>query len=116
MNATRTEGPVVEECNGWKNYETWAIYSWMLEHDHNTLDYWHKKARRFYKRAKERDGCSREVVATTALEFAIKKEHLQKMPSVTGVYADLIANALQKVDYRRIAEHFIEPLTNNDEA
>lgn len=81
------------QYNGWTNYETWNVKLW-IDNDEGSQNYWLEAAR-------EADGNARD------LADRLKDEHVESMPAVTGVYADLLKSALDEVDWREIAEALI---------
>ena len=73
--------------NGWKNYETWATYFWLTK-DENKYSYW--KA-------------IRADVNRQQLAERLKDTFKIAVPLETGLYADLLGNALNEVDWSAIA-------------
>lgn len=87
---------MADTYNGWKNYETWLVKLWM---DNEEVTY------KFYKAMAE----TYVGAEYAAYEFgqAIKNDIVNDQPVFTGVYADLLTAALDKVDFFEIAESYL---------
>ncbi len=100
-------------CNGWTNYETWNVALW-LGNEEGTQRYWSDRAQ------EEWDGASgdedrRYDASINALSDALEDEFsdgadalLEGAKQTASVWADLLAAALSEVNWREIAEHFLE--------
>lgn len=92
--------------NGWTNYETWNVKLWM-DNDEGSSRYWDRMAR-------EDAGSHTKEDATHYLTKEIESHHREFMPEVTGVYADLLGSALDKVNWYEIAEGMIEDVWDDE--
>jgi hypothetical protein len=86
-----------EGYNGWTNYPTWAINLWLSNDEE------------LYEQANEivRDAGSRYNCAQALEAFADELNELAGTPT-EGFPADIYGWALGQVDWREIAEHWIE--------
>src|SRR2546422_173393 len=96
--------------NGWSNYETWNVKLW-IDNDEGSYEYWRERTLEAWGSSEE--DCSypsqtREDSANCILAAALKDEHEENTPTVTGVYADLLNAALSAVDWHEIATAMIE--------
>lgn len=91
--------------NGWKNYETWLAALW-IDND-GSSDYWRDRAAELLKK-----NDTREVIAIIADElkegFNGESYRLTEQFNGSGFWVDLIDGALAQINWREIAEHFLE--------
>lgn len=113
--------------NGWTNYETWNVKLWM-DNDQGSDAYYREVAQEVYDDAEASKIFTKEERATLNLSDRLKDEYEEAMCEMlkeTGkecsVWADLLGAALSEVNWREIAEHFIdevdkdEPETDDEE-
>tara|TARA_E500000305_G_C4011451_1_gene233048 strand:- start:1357 stop:1758 length:402 start_codon:yes stop_codon:yes gene_type:complete len=86
--------------NGWTNYETWACNLWFCSFDFTDLMYIF-------------DGCEDKGDILNTIEDYIKdyvEEFVEDAtPSNThGFIQDMINSAIQEIDFRDIAEHYVD--------
>lgn len=86
--------------SGWTNYETWAVNLWMTN-DQGSQDHWIQRA---------------ENLTARELMNELKNTHEEYIPdSISGLYSDLLVGALDNVNWREIAEHWVEGSKDEDE-
>ena len=95
--------------NGWTNYETWNVALW-LDNEQGSYGYWTEAAEQAVNNA---DGDKDD--AAIALAGMLESEHKDAMPEVTGVFADLLGAALDAVNWREIAEHYVSDVEVENE-
>ena len=84
--------------NGWTNYETWNVALWWGEN--GMSGYWIGEAEEMLEADDSDD-------VAVQLADRMKSETINEMPEVTGMYADLLKAALDEVNWREIAEHYV---------
>lgn len=89
--------------NGWKNYETWAVYCWLSNEEQTENE----------MQSLARDACEGELLDDSDRESAVNtladqiKDNLQDgMPELDGMWGDLLGAAFSEVDWYEIAEHY----------
>ena len=101
--------------NGWRNYETWLTNLW-LSNDQGSYEYWREQAREACRHAKATDFLTREQVARRNLAEQLKDEVEECSPCLdAGLYSDLLNAALSDIDWREVAEAFLEDITDESE-
>lgn len=86
--------------NGWTNYETWNVALW-IDNDQGSQEYWIERATELVKENGKEDSVS-------DLADEIQGQHEDNCPEVMGCYADLLNAALAAVDWRELAEHYMD--------
>lgn len=94
-----------KEYNGWYNYETWVVNLWM-DNDEGSQSYWREQAEECVK-VDGREG------AVSSLEDLMKEYHDERAEEIfgsnqCGVLSDLMGAALSEVNWREIAQHWVE--------
>ena len=81
-----------EKYNGWTNYETWVVNLWIGE----SQDFW--------------DDITSSSDSVADIANMLKDYHMEDNPLVdnANVYTDLLGGALSSVNWREIAQHFID--------
>jgi hypothetical protein len=87
------------EYNGWYNYETWLFNLW---HDDAFADD-AAEAHRHSKGTEDAIDQLADAIEAFAEEFVAPKEG-------HGFATDIMNSALQEINYREIAKHYIEQL------
>jgi len=92
---------------GWANRETWTV-NLGLSKDESCAAYIDEQAREIIGECLERDHDADE--ATTSLAEAIQEHVEENAPPAAELYADLLASALEDVDWNEIAAHYVSAL------
>jgi hypothetical protein len=100
-----------ETYEGWTNRETWLVKLWM-DNDESCHDFWYEQTEAFLEGATSNDAVEL-ADASYCLAKALQAHHNDDdavmLGSVSGtVYADLIATALARVNWREIATSMVE--------
>ena len=93
--------------NGWTNYETWAVNLWMSDSEMQA-GYWQGVAEAIVSEYSDESEVDHLAQATRELAEQMKNEYQSEMPEVSGVWADLLGSAIERVDWREIAAHLVE--------
>jgi hypothetical protein len=93
-----------ETYNGYTNYQTWLVSVWM-DNDEGVHDHWIEIAKEEYSRAEESKYLSKLQDAKCNLAELLKDYHEDGMSElrIDGLYADLLNDALECVDWIEIA-------------
>lgn len=97
------------QYNGWTNYETWNVKLW-LDNEQSTQEMCAEYAREAWSNAEGNRYSSRSQVARAALSESIKAFVEDNAPQVESMYADLLNAAMSEVNYREIANSFLEEM------
>ena len=84
--------------NGWTNYETWNVALWWGEN--GMSGYWIGEAEEMLE-ADDSDDVAMQLVDR------MRSETIDEMPAVAGMFADLLKAALDAVNWREIADHYV---------
>src|SRR5271170_7919647 len=100
--------------NGWSNYQTWNCNLW-LSNDQGTEETMQEYSEECLQDAIDSDESDVRASAVYALSTRIKSfiDELQDAAgiSTSGMFADLLGNALSQIDYHEIAKHYIDDVT-----
>ena len=77
--------------NGWKNYETWLVNLW-LSNDRGTYEYMVEIA----------EEVKDEEYPGLRMADILKEDIEAGMPSLDGLYGDLLSSAIEAVDFDEI--------------
>ena len=96
-----------QECNGWTNYETWLANLWFDDAFSDDADTALERA------AEDTDGTEIKAEAVRALAETIEEAIVAATTEETsipesGFVADILNAALREINYREIAEHYID--------
>ena len=101
--------------NGWTNYETWVVNLW-LDGDEGSYRHLRAMAQEAWANAEADRTFTRLERATLDLMAALKDEHEETQPEVTGVWADLMGAALSEVNWHEIASNRMGEVDQSGEA
>lgn len=89
--------------NGIPRYETWTVLKWIKE-DPRISAIWNSEARKAYSQTRQ--------VGDPVVKLAeiLEQRHAAAIPVSPGLYADLIAVTLRRVDWREVAETILANL------
>ncbi len=92
-----------ESYHGWKNYQTWAIDSW-LRYDSDSLTRLYEGA----KAAGDRATFAKSLKEALGAEAKEMLEAGDLFPTTRGIFGDLLCHSLDRVDFEEIADHVFE--------
>ena len=95
------------EHNGWTNYETWCVNLW-IDNEQGSQEQAAEMAREALQDAIDRDDDKAEAVSTLAQR--LEEMHDECRPEVSGVFVDLLNAALSEVNWREIAQHYVDDI------
>ncbi len=105
--------------NGWTNYETWAVALW-FDNDQYTHNHCRSMAQDAWDEAEQGKYAwqTREQQALYALTESLKDmvEESNPLADSADLYSDLLNAALSEVDWRSIAEHYMDDVDKEEEA
>lgn len=100
--------------NGWSNYETWAVKLW-LDNEYGSYSYVTGRAKDLYALVIDDDDMP-NAIGTLADE--LKDQHEEANPledAEASVFTDLLRAALSEVDWREIAEAYLNDAKEESE-
>ena len=101
--------------NGWKNYETWNVALW-LDNDQGSYNYWRGVAQECYDDAEAEKHLTRKENAACDLADRLKNEIEESMPDLgASMFADLLGAAMSEVNWREIAENWLDDVEEDEE-
>lgn len=95
--------------NGWTNYETWCVNLW-LSNDQGSQEYACERAQEALQSAIDDNTSDAKAEAASTLADELEQMHDENKPEASGVYADLLGAALGAVNWREIAEHYVDDI------
>ena len=102
-----------EKCNGWTNYETWAVKLW-LDNDDGAYRHWRFVATECMEEAEAGAVLTKTETAAYALAALLKEEHETAMAQILGdgasVFHDLLGAALSEVNWAEIGTAYMDDL------
>lgn len=97
--------------NGWTNYETWNLSLW-IDNEEGSYRYWRGEADTAYRDAVASRTFTRKEEAAFALAKQLEEETRDNAPEVDGFYGDILGAAMSEVNWREIAEHWIDEVAD----
>lgn len=108
-----TQATTTNTCNGWTNYETWAVNLWMGG-EQGSQDAWDDRAIDCWQAAESDGSLTRLEVATIAFADAIKETHEESIPELEpSVFANLLDGALESVNWQEVARNWFDRLNRD---
>jgi hypothetical protein len=107
LNSGRNKTMSNQTYNGWKNYETWLANVWLTNDDYH---HWFEVAADIIADedgsyiVDSKDDAVDAVARQLEADFDDNFLHCQ---IESGFFVDLLRSALDEVDFREIAEHFV---------
>ena len=100
-------------CNGWSNYETWVVNLW-LGNDEDSYKTCRSLAERCFEEAVADEVFCRKERACYQLSNELKEmiEERNPIASEASVYADLLNASLGEVNWREIANSYLEEIVD----
>ena len=104
-----------EGYQGWSNYETWLVALW-LDNERASYEYWRDHAASHRQHAPECKTVESGIwtiqeAAKYNLAEQLKEEVADASPlSESSLYSDLLAAALDEVDWYELADHLLAEL------
>lgn len=100
-----------EKHNGWANYNTWLIYTWM-NNDEDSQKFFTEMVKDAYTMAEEQQYFTKEEEAIIILAEDLKYHFVDnyEIEDVNGIYHDLLMSALSDVDWHEIASHSMKDM------
>lgn len=99
--------------NGWTNYETWLVNLWI--DNSGDQDYWNDSSRDLFEYSKGDSTFTKEENAIADLADLMREYYDelagQWMPDQSSMFADMINASMREVNWREIAEHYIDEIT-----
>lgn len=102
--------------SGWSNYETWNLALW-IGNELGPYQYWRRRCQLALNETdadntlEERRG---EAVLEVADRLRDKVMSSGTLDALTGYEADILRASLESIDYREIAESWLDDLTPED--
>lgn len=82
--------------NGILHYETWTVTHWINQAPH-VKAHWGRVAQRVF------DQCRDKGDPVVKLSEELESWHYKRIPSIGGLYADLLQATLRRVDWAEVA-------------
>lgn len=102
---------MAEKYNGWTNYETWLVILWL--DNGGSGEHWREQAETWLD--EERDDRDAETLRQHVRDMIadqIESEHndmvAEIIPSGSGPLWDMLSASLRRVNWREIAEHYVD--------
>jgi len=92
-----------EKSHGWTNRYTWLVNLW-ISNDQVEYEQWRDQA----AAAREEQRSGRGAEAVRVLEESLESHYTEARPIHSGMYAELLSTALERVNWMEIAEHMID--------
>jgi hypothetical protein len=79
-----------------------------MDNEEGSHEFFREQARGFYDDCTSKPGIPREQVACGRFAEYLKEYYDEAIPEMPGVYGDLLGGALSEVNWREIAQHYID--------
>lgn len=100
---------MAKKYNGWVNYPTWAVYTW-LSSTENSYNFWHETAQEIYTASKYNGNAEWKISERARYYFEnfLKQWAECNEPLIKGMDLDLYNWAIGHVEWLEIANAFLE--------
>lgn len=95
-----------ERYNGWANYETWVTNLWIDEGYAGGSEAVFEKAKELLGDSDPKDA-TRELTDWLQAAIEVDLDVLTEGKLTSGLFSDLLGHAMDRIDWREIAEHYI---------
>lgn len=82
--------------NGILHYETWTVTHW-INHAPHVRAHWRRVAQQVFNQCRERGD------PVVKLSEELESWHYKRIPTIGGLYADLLQATLRRVDWAEVA-------------
>ena len=102
----------MEGYNGYRNYETWNCSLW-LNNDESSYMFWKDAAADALKSSRDKKDAVLQLM--NQMKEAVENDYEEFLSvqknggvSISGMFCDLLKNAISKIDFYEVASSFIE--------
>jgi hypothetical protein len=101
----------IETYNGWSNYETWSVFTW-LTNDQDSDRYYRAMAMEIVETLDEiredwSDTFTDREIAKYALADWLRDDFKLGMPEIAGMWSDLLQSSYNAVNWSEIADSLL---------
>lgn len=106
-----------EKHNGWANYNTWLVYTWM-NNDEDSQKFFTEMVKEVYTVAEDQQYFTKQEEAVIMMAERLKEYFEEQMyfegktmyGLISGLMRDMLHGALSEVDWHEIASHSVEDM------
>lgn len=104
---------MTEKHNGWANYNTWLVYTWM-NNDEDSQKFFTEMVKDVYTVAEDQEYFTKQEEAVIMMAERLKEYFEDKMyfeaESMSSLMRDMLNSAISDVDWHEIASHSVEDM------